>query len=101
MWGLVGDKLYTRDGSNHTYYFIDVNTGKISHSGLVNKSLGWSLDIIAETDDQVLTIYDYDATAKGDGSYHINGYQYGLISKEDLYAGRDNFFPISMIGTGM
>lgn len=100
IWGLVGDKLYTRDDSDGTYYFIDVNTGEISHSGLVNKSLGWSLDIIAEAGDRVLTIYDYDATAKGDGSYTINGYQYGLISKEDLYAGRDNFIPISMIGTG-
>lgn len=101
IWGLVGDKLYTRDESNYTYYFIDVNTGEINHSRLVNKSLGWSLDIIAEAGDQVLTIYDYDATAKGDGSYSIKGYQYGLISKEDLYAGRDNFVPIKMIGTGM
>lgn len=101
IWGIVGDKLYTRDGKDCTYYFIDVNTGKISHSGLVNKSLGWSLDIIAEAGNQVLTIYDYDATAKGDGSYTINGYQYGLISKEDLYAGRDNFIPIHMVGSGM
>lgn len=101
LWGIIGDKLYTRDESDYTYYFIDVNTGEISHSGLVNKSLGWSLDIIAEAGNQVLTIYDYDATPKGDGSYTINGYQYGLISKEDLYAGRDNFIPISMIGKGM
>lgn len=100
IWGLVGEKLYTRDESNYTYYFIDVNTGEIIHSGLLN-NLGWNLDIIAEVGDQVLTIYDYDATAKGDGSYNINGYQYGLISKEDLYAGRDNFIPISMIGKGM
>ena len=101
LFGIIGDKLYTRDGSDYTYYFIDVNTGEISHSGLVNKSLGWSLDIIAEAGDQVLTIYDYDATPKGDGSYTINGYQYGLINKEDLYAGRDNFIPINMIGKGM
>lgn len=101
IWGMVGGKLYTRDSSDYTYYFIDVNTGEISHSGLVNKSLGWSLDVIAEAGDQVLTIYDYDATAKGDGSYSINGYKYALISKDDLFAGRDNFIPISMIGTGM
>ena len=101
IWGMVGDKLYTRDSSDYTYYFIDVNTGEISHSGLVNKSLGWSLEIITETDDQVLTIYDYDATSRGGGSYSINGYKYALISKDDLFAGRDNFIPISMIGTGM
>lgn len=101
IWGMVGDKLYTRDSSDYTYYFIDVNTGTISHSGLVNKSLGWSLDIISEAGDQVLTIYDYNATAKGDGSYSINGYKYALISKDDLYAGRNNFVPISMTGSGM
>ena len=101
IWGIVGDKLYTRDSSDYTYYFIDVNTGEISHSGLVNKSLGWSLDIIAEAGDQVLTIYDHDATARGDGSYSINGYKYALISKDDLCAGRNNFIPISMAGSGM
>lgn len=101
IWGMVGNKLYTWDSSDSTFYFIDVNTGEINHSGLVNKTLGWSLDIIAVTGDQVLTIYDCDAADKGDGTYTINGYKYALISKEDLFAGRDNFIPINMIGTGI
>ncbi len=100
IWGMVGERLYTRDAADKTYYFIDGNTGEVSHCGLVDKSLGYSLDIIAETEDQVLVIYDTDATPKGDGSYIINGYQYGLIPKEDLFAGRDNFAPIRMIGDG-
>lgn len=101
IWGMIGDKLYTWDGDDCTYYFIDVNTGEISHSGLVNKSLGWSLDIIAEAGDQVLVIYDCDATANGDGSYSISGYYYGLIRKEDLYAGRDNFTAVCRSEKGM
>lgn len=101
IWGIVGGRLYTRDADDKTYYFIDVNTGEISHCGLVDKSLGYSLDIIAEAGDQVLVIYDTDATPKGDGSYTVGGYRYGLISKEDLFAGRDNFAPIHMIGSGM
>lgn len=101
IWGIIGDQLYTRDSGDYTYYFIDVNTGEIRHSGLVNKSLGWSLDIIAEVGDQVLVIYDCDATANGDGSYSVNGYYYGLISKEDLCAGKDNFILISRSGRGM
>ena len=63
-----------------TLYFVDINTGKISHSRLV--------------------IYDYDAKASGDGSYEINRYQYGLISQEDLVNGNDNYRKIEMIGVG-
>lgn len=101
LWGMVGDKLYTRDSSDYTYYFIDVNTGEISHSGLVNKSLGWSLDIVAEAGDQALVIYDCDATANGDGAFSISGYYYGLIRKEDLCAGRDNFTTVCRSEKGM
>lgn len=100
IWGIVGDKLYTRDSRDRTYYFIDVNTGKISHSGLVEKTIGSSLDILAEAGDRVLAIYAIDAVPKGDGSYTVNGYRYGLIDKEDLYAGRDNFTAVKMIGNG-
>lgn len=100
IWGIVGDHLYTRDEKDDTFYFIDVHTGEVSHSPLVNKSLGWALDIVAEAGDQVLVIYDYDATPKGDGSYIINHYRYALIDKEDLYVGRDTFRPIEMIGKG-
>lgn len=101
IFGMIGNKLYTWDSSDNTYFFIDVNTGEINHSGLVSKFLGWSLEIIASTGDQVLTIYDCDATDKGDGTYTINGYKYALINKDDLFAGRDNFIPISMTGTGI
>lgn len=100
LWGIIGDRLYTRNEKDNTYYFIDVNTGTISHSGLVNHSLGWSLDIVAEAGDQVLVIYDYDATPQEDGSYIIHGYQYGLIDKEDLFTGNDKFIPIRMITPG-
>ncbi len=101
IWGMIGDQIYTRDSNDYTYYFIDVNTGEVSHSGLVNRSLGWSLDIIAEAGDQVLIIYDYDAVPKGDGSYYIKKNLFGLIEKDDLYAGRDSITPIQMIGRGM
>ena len=101
IWGMVGDRIYTRDGNDSTYYFIDVDTGEISHSGLVNRSLGWGIEIVAETDSQVLIVYDYDAVSKGDGSYSIEKKLFGLIGKDDLYAGRDNITPIQMIGSGM
>ena len=83
-----------------TLYFVDINTGKISHSRLVNKSLGWTLEIRAVLKSDVLVIYDYDAKASGDGSYEINRYQYGLISQEDLVNGNDNYRKIEMIGVG-
>ena len=51
IWGMIGDRIYNRVSNNNIYYFIDVNTGEISHSNLVNKSLGWSIEIIAKTSD--------------------------------------------------
>lgn len=85
---------------DHTFYYLDVNTGNIQHSKLVNKSLGWSLDFRAELASDILVVYDYDAVPSGDDSYEINQYKYALISKKDLYAGNDNFRPIKMIEKG-
>lgn len=101
IWGMIGDRLYSYDSSDHTYRFIDVNTGEISHSGLVNKTTGWGLKFIAEFGDQVLVNYDSDGAFNSDGSFSLTGERYALIRKEDLYAGIDNFAPISMIGKGM
>lgn len=86
--------------NDSTFYYLDINTGNIQHSKLVNKSLGWSLEFRAELAHDILVVYDYDAVSSGDDSWEINQYKYALISKEDLYAGNDNFRPIKMIEKG-
>ena len=48
----------------------------------------------------VLFVYDYDATAGGDGSYEIHQYKHALISKDDLFAGKDSYRKIEMVGPG-
>lgn len=101
IWGMIGDKLYCYDSSDHTYRFVDVNTGEISHSGLVNKTTGGSLEFIAEFGDQVLVNYDSDGFFSSYGSFSPTRQHYGLIWKEELYAGIDNFAPISMTGKGI
>ena len=88
------------DESDHSLYFADLNTGELHHCTLVNKTLGWDLEIVAETEDSFLVIYDYDAIDNGDGSYEITQEYYGLITKEDLYASRDNYRPIQMVDQG-
>ena len=98
---MIGDKLYCYDSSDHTYNFVDVNTGEISHSGLVNKTTGWGLSFIADIGDWVLVNYDSEGSFSSYGSFQSTGEHYGLIAKEDLYAGIDNFIPISMAGRGM
>lgn len=101
LYRKIGDKLCCEDGSGDSAFtYIDVNTGEVQRSPLVNKSLGWSLDFRAVLKEDVLVIYDYDATPSGEGAYEINRYQYGLISQEDLFAGNDNFRKINMIGKG-
>lgn len=91
--------LDTGKTDDTTLYFADMKTGEIYHSTLTNKSLGWQLDVLADTDDQVLVVYDYDATENGD-QYTINAYKYALISKDDLYNSKANYSPIAMAGGG-
>lgn len=101
LYDRIGSKLRCEsEASEDTFSYLDVNTGELVHSSLVNKSLGWRLEFRAVVGSDVLVIYDYEATANGDGSYEITRYQYGLISQEDLFAGRDTFRKINMIGEG-
>lgn len=101
LCGIIGSKLRCEDETfSGTFFYLDVNTGDICHSSLVNKSLGWRLEFRAVSGSDVLVIYDYEATPNGDGSYEITRYQYGLISQEDLFAGRENYRKIDMIGAG-
>lgn len=90
-WDLEKDK---------TYYFVNTKTGKVSHSTLVNKCNGWALEIRAYNASDILVVYDYDATKNADDSYEIRQYKCALISKEDLYAGREKYRKIKMIGSG-
>lgn len=101
LYGKIGNKICCDSLSgDDTFDYIDIDTGEISHSSLVNQSLGWSLDFRAVLDSEVLAIYDYEYIDNGDGSYEITRYQYGLISQEDLFAGNPNFRKINMIGRG-
>ena len=90
-WNLAGD---------YTYYFVDVSTGAVSHSALVNQCNGWDLEFCAENQTDVLVVYDYEAIENGDGSYEILQNKYALISKEDLLAGKENYRKIEMAGLG-
>ena len=104
IWYIIGDKLCCKNkDTDATFYYVDIHTGEISHSALVNKSLGWSLEFRAVLDSEVLVIYDYDAVPSelNEDAYEILQYKYALISKEDLFAGNDNYRPIQMTGKGM
>lgn len=100
----LGDTLCCRDwnlADAPAWYFVDTKTGKITHTPLVNLCNGWALDFRGETKSDVLFIYDYDATEdKSDGSYEMHQYKHALISKDDLFAGKDNYRKIKMTGPG-
>lgn len=99
----LSDKLCCQDWNGRgdkTWYFVDVNSGKVEHSTLVNQCNGWSLEIIGEWKDQVLAIYDYDADDEGDDTWEIHRKQFGLIDKKDLYQSKNRFKKIAMKGAG-
>lgn len=100
IWYIIGDKLCCKNrAAGADFYYIDVNTGGISHSALANKSLGWSLEFRAVLDSEVLVIYDYEAVPSEltPGGYEILQYKYALISMEDLFSGNANYRPIQMM----
>ncbi len=100
---VIDDMLCCRDwnlSSDHTYYFVNMKTGEIMHSMLVNQYNGWNLEFRAETSSDMLVVYDYDATKNSDDSYEIHQYKYALIAKEDLFMGNQNYRKINMIGHG-
>lgn len=99
----IGDMLCCRDWSltEEQYYFINTETGNITCSPLVNRCNGWAIEFRGETTSDILIVYDYDAQKYSDDSYEIYRYKYALISKEDLFAGRDDYREIEMIGPGL
>ena len=90
-WDLAGDPAW---------YFVDTKTGAVTKTPLVIPCNGWSIEFRAETKTDVLFVYDYDATESGDGSYDIHRYKHALISKDDLFAGKDGYREIEMVGPG-
>lgn len=101
--GMVGNKLICRTWdmtSDYTLYFVDTASGEVSHCGLVNKYNGWPLEVVGETKNNAIVVYDYKADAHADGSYEIYQYKIALLAKEDLYMGNGNYRPIQMIREG-
>lgn len=90
-WNLAGDPIW---------YFVDTKTGTVTKTPLVIPCNGWSIDFRCETKTDVLFVYDYDATETERGSYEIHRYKHALISKDDLFAGKDNYRKIEMVGPG-
>ena len=92
IMGNLGNLLCCRDHelADNTWYFVDPDTGKVTHSTLTGLSTGWALEFQAVTEKDVLVIYDHDAIDNplGGGSMEILQYKYALISIEDLLAGR-------------
>lgn len=85
---------------DYTLYFVNIKNGEVSHCVLTNQFNGWALELICEAGNDALVIYDYKADPHSDGSYEIHQYKYALIAKEALYAGKNEFRPIEMIGKG-
>ena len=99
----LGDILCCRDwnlAENPVWYFVDTKTGEVTHSPLTIPCNGWAIDFRGETAQDVLFVYDYDATGSKDGSYEIHQYKHALISKSDLFAGKENYRKIEMVGSG-
>ena len=99
---VIDNKLLciTNSGKNPISYFIDVDTGKMTESKLVNKSTGFYIEIISTSQKEVLAIYNSDVTFNSDGSWTTHSNKYGVISKEDFFTGQDSFQNIKRVYGG-
>lgn len=99
---VIDNKLLciTNSGKNPISYFIDVDTGKMTESKIVNKSTESYIEIISISQNKILAIYDSDVTFNNDGSYTTHSNQYGVISKEEFFNGKDSFQNIKRVYGG-
>ncbi len=90
-------------------WFVDLKSGKVEKKTLTlkTKSLGWPLEFLAETKQDFLVVYDYQAKKAesdprdtGGDSYTIEQNKLALLKKEDFYNNIADFQPIDMTGSG-
>ncbi len=105
---VLGDMLCCQDWNltgDCTWYFVNTKTGAVTKTPLVNRYNGQSIEFRGQTASDVLFVYDYDVEKYNDNPYgidqhEINQKKHALISKEDLFAGREDYRKIEMVGPG-
>ena len=96
------DVLYCTGWESNDTYFIDLKTGEAKKFLLRTKTAGFSPQIMAETENMYLVVYDYEATrdAADEDVWNITKNKFALIKKEDFYNNEENWMPIEMITSG-
>lgn len=91
------------DTADSASYYIHLDDGVIERSDLKNRYKDYPLEVRAETPDGFLVVCDYDAHT--DPVYpdqdNIEGIQFALIDKADLYSGTENYEKIEMTSKGL
>lgn len=94
-----GGKLFCHGEEEFTRYCFDLENKEMKTNKLRDKTTGWTIDIIAETEEEFFVAYETDGVLNADGdSCEIFGMKYGMISKEDFFAEKENYFPIKRAG---
>lgn len=94
--------LYCTGWDSFEKYFINLETGEAQKFTLKTKTAGFAPEIMAETEDMYLVIYDYEATRDtvDAEAWNITKNKFALIKKEDFYNNKENWMPIEMITSG-
>lgn len=93
---ISGRKCYTRitpDWSDEAIYFDDLNGGLTKCDWW-----SWKCSIVAVCGDKAFIVYDCIGEEQPDGSIHNGKYQYAVITLDDLFGGKKNYQPITLIG---
>lgn len=100
----VGDRIYCwRKGCENQMYFWDPVSNEIQRADMKIKGTNLSAEIIAYTDNDIITICagDYQASPDEPGSYEVKSTIFGINKKKDLYKGITDYVPVEMCSKGV
>lgn len=94
------DALFCMEWGDMGACFVNLKDGKVMPFKLRTETGDFDIEIMAETEDMYLVVYNIQGSHNDDDSWDVTGKNYALIKKKDFYENKNNWMPIKMITSG-
>ncbi|MFR8739180.1 MAG: hypothetical protein ACLVFL_10640 [Eubacterium sp.] len=94
------DALFCMEWGDMGACFVNLKDGKVMPFKLRTETGDFDIEIMAETEDMYLVVYNIQGSHNDDDSWDVKGKNYALIKKKDFYENKNNWMPIKMITSG-
>ena len=98
----LGDSIlcWEKGDSKKTYLWKPAEN-KLIEFDMVLKGTNLNADILTYNSKYIVVACDGDVTKNSDGSYEIHSQKYGIVEKEKLYQGNNEYNPVDMCSNGL